>query len=165
MIILIIASQHATFCSLELENALIIFVAVFYIYFTKVLFLQKRLQQRPTTKENGTYRKEGTKPRPSKSDKPKACHSKLVLNKKKLEMKDGTDSQVNNPYKVKPKFARESTHWFPFLKMWETIKFMPIKSLLQLNHLVLSCHEESFENAITNSIDFDSNKKLIQFLL
>ena len=35
-------------------------------------FLQNELKQRATTKEKGTYRKEGTKPRPSKSDKPKA---------------------------------------------------------------------------------------------
>lgn len=35
---------------------------------------------------------------------------------KKLERKDGTDSQVNNPCKVKPKFARESNTLVSFSK-------------------------------------------------
>lgn len=67
---------------------LVLSIFCYIIYFFFFLFLQKRLQQRATTKEKGTYRKEGTRPRPSKSDKPKAWHSRLVL-KRKQTRKEG----------------------------------------------------------------------------
>jgi len=53
-------------------------------------------------------------------------------------MKDGVDSQENNPWIVEPKFARESTYWFPTLKMWDTTNIMLAKSFVQLSHLLLN---------------------------
>lgn len=58
MITLVIASQHAMFCYLEKENVLIIFVAVFYIWFTKdrINFEpEKNIEQTTLSEKDGIY--------------------------------------------------------------------------------------------------------------
>jgi len=81
-------------------------------------------------------------------------------------MKDEADSQENNPCAVKPKFAKESTHWFPSLNIRETTKFIADKSFVQLIHLFLNCQGtmSPFEKAITTNFESDSSQRFVQFL-
>jgi len=66
----------------------------------------------------------------------------------------------------KAKLARLSTHWFPLLKAWETIKFMFLESSLQLNPLFLKLQGIKGDDlkVKTTKVKSVSDQRLVQLL-